>query len=275
MKVYRLIVLLLLTLVPVLVCAQTRSGQAAISKRMVVPLSHASQPAQVNLNWLSGSVSVHGYTGSQIIIESSGEGPVRPDVPDEAKGMQRLANLGGLSADEDNNVVTIHSGLTTGNIELQVPASSSLTLKTLNGSIHVQGISGELDIETTNGGITLDQVGGSIVAHALNGQVTASVARLDASKPSSFSTLNGRIDLTLPAGLHANLSMRSDQGDIYIDQGFDFKPLPDLSDSTTKSESNGMTKLKMDNTIHATINGGGAEINIRSFNGAILIHKSK
>jgi DUF4097 and DUF4098 domain-containing protein YvlB len=134
---------------------------------------------------------------------------------------------------------------------------------------------GELDVESTNGGITLDQVGGSIVAHALNGSVTANVVRLDADKPFSFSTLNGRIDVTLPGNMHANLNIRSDQGDIYLDQGFDFKPLATSSSNTSKPESNGMLKLKTDNTIHGTINGGGVEINIRSFNGSILVHKGK
>jgi hypothetical protein len=69
--------------------------------------------------------------------------------------------------------------------------------------------------------------------------------------------------------------MRSDRGSIFLDQGFDFKPLPNPSGAATKSESNGMTKLTADNTIRGVINGGGAEIDIRSFNGTILVHKGK
>jgi Putative adhesin len=278
MKLCRLTVLFSLTLIAAPVRAQAGGDQAANPNRMVVPLSHPSQPAQVNLTSISGDISVHGYTGNQVIIERSGERSHRhdeADVPEEARGMQRLASPADLNADEDNNVVTIHGGLRGGSIDLQVPAGSSLSLKTVNGSVQVQGVSGELEIESTNGGVTLDQAGGSIVAHTLNGQITANVARLDTGKPSSFSTMNGRIDLTLPAALHANLTMRSDRGDIYLDQGFDFKPLPNPSGSTTKSESNGMTKIRMDNTIRGTINGGGAEIDIRTFNGPVLVHKGK
>jgi hypothetical protein len=271
----RLTMLLSLMLMAALVCAQTNGDQAANPTRMVVPLSHPSQPAQVHLNSLTGNISVHGYAGNQVIIERLGERPLRPDVSEEARGMQRLPNLGSLSADEDNNVVTIHAGLRSDGMDIQVPAGSSLSLKIVNGNIQVQGVSGELDIESTNGGITLEQVGGSIVAHALNGPLTAKLARLDTGKPSSFSTMNGRIDLTLPASLHADVSMRSDRGDIFLDPGFAFKALPDASGSVTKSESNGMTKLRMDNTIRGVINGGGAEIDIRSFNGAILLHKGK
>lgn len=264
-----------LAFIPTLVCAQTPSESTVNPNRMVVPLSQPSQPARIKLQTLGGNVSVRGYSGNEVIIEGTGERTREAPVPEEARGMRRLTQSAGLNADEDNNVVTIHAGLRPENIDLQVPAGSALSLKTLSGNILVQGVFGELDVESTNGGITLDQVGGSIVAHALNGGITANVVRFDADKPFSFSTLNGTINVTLPAGMHANLTMRSDQGDIYLDQGFDFKPLTTPSSSTEKSEPNGMLRLKMDNTIHGAINGGGVEINIRSFNGSILVHKGK
>ena len=274
-KLCRLALVLLLALVPALVRAQTTSQQSANPNRMIVRLSHPSQPGRIRLQMLGGNITVRGYSGNEVIIESAGEHTREAGVPEEARGMRRLTQPAGLGADEDNNVVTIHTGLEPKNIDLQVPANSVLSLKTLTGNIHVQGVFGELDVESSNGGITLDQVGGSIVAHALNGSITGNVVRLDADKPFSFSTLNGRIDVTLPGSMHANLNMRSDQGDIYLDQGFDFKSLATSSGGISKSESNGMRKLKMDNTIHGAINGGGVEINIRSFNGTILVHKGK
>ena len=273
-KVYWLTLMLSLAVVPVLVRGQTTSEQSADHNRVVVRLSHPSQPARIRLQMLVGHIRVQGYNGNEVIIEGAGKHTHASGVPEEARGMRRLTQPGGLGADEDNNVVTIHTGFEPENIDLLVPASSAVSLKTLTGNLHVQGVLGELDLESTNGAITLDQVGGSIVAHALNGSITANVVRLDADKPFSFSTLNGRIDVTLPASMHATLNVRSDQGDVYLDQGFDFKS-PAPSSSTSKSESNGMLKLRMDKTIRGTINGGGVEINIRSFNGNILIHKGK
>ena len=263
--------------IPTLVCAQTTTDQNANPNRMVVRLSHPSQPARIRMQMLNSNVNVRGYSGNEVIIEGAvvGDRTRNDSVPEEARGMRRLTKPAGLRADEDDNVVTIHTGFGNESLDLQVPASSVVSLKTFTGKIRVEGVLGELDLESTNGDITLDQVGGSIVAHALNGGVTANVVRLDANKPSSFSTLNGRIDVTMPASIHANLNMRSDQGDIYLDQGFDFKLLATSSGSGSKSESDGMIKLRMDNTIHGAINGGGAEINIRSFNGSILVHKGK
>jgi hypothetical protein len=261
--------------VPALVCAQTTNEQG--SGQVVVRLSNPSQPARIKLQTLGGNLTVHGYSGNEVIIkgtaERNREAGVR--VPEEARGMQRLTPASGLSADEDNNNVTIHAGLRPENVDLQVPTNSALALKTLTGSIQIQGVFGDLELESTNGGVTLDQVGGSIVAHTVNGGITANVVRVNADKPFSFSTLNGRIEVTLPANVHANVTMRSDRGDVYMDQGFDFKPQASSSSSASRSDSSGMLKLKMDNTIHGTLNGGGVEINMRTFNGGILVHKGK
>jgi hypothetical protein len=271
---FPLTLLLAATLVPAVGGAQATAGQPANPNRIVVQLSHPTQPAKINLRLLTGDINVRGYSGSEIIIEGAGVRVREPNVPEEARGMRRLSQAGGVNADEENNVVTIRTGLPGGDVNLQVPSASSLSLKVTSGNIQVQGVSGDFDLECTSGGITLDQVGGSIVAHALNGGVTAIVARLDAEKPSSFSTLNGRIDVTLPADVHADLNLRSDQGDIYIDQGFDLKKAP-TSRSPAKPESNGLIKLRTDNTIRGAINGGGVAISLRSFNGNILLHKGK
>jgi Putative adhesin len=274
-KFLLLIMALPLTVVPMRACVQTTAEGSANPDQLTVRLSNPSQPARIKLQTLGGTITVQGYSGNEVIIkgtaERNRESGVR--VPDEARGMRRLTPAGGLSADEESNVVTIHPGLKPENIDLQVPAASALSLKTLTGNVLVNGVLGDLDLESMNGGITLDQVGGSIVAHALNGGISANVVRLNADKPCSFSTLNGRIELTLPASIHANLTMRSDQGDVYLDQGFDFKAAPASSSNASTSESNGMLKIRMDNTIHGTINGGGVEINIRTFNGNILVHK--
>jgi hypothetical protein len=272
-----LILVLSLAAIPARACVQTTGEGSANPDQVTVRLSNPSQPARIKLQTLGGTITVQGYSGNEVIIkgtaERNRESGVR--VPDEARGMRRLTPAGGVSADEDGNVVTIHPGLKPENIDLQVPANSALSLKTLTGNVQVQGVLGDLDLESMNGGITLDQVGGSIVAHALNGGISANLMRFNADKPCSFSTLNGRIELTLPASMHANLNMRSDQGEVYLDQALDFKPLPASSSITSQSESNGMLKMRMDNTVHGTISGGGVEINIRTFNGNIVVHEGK
>jgi hypothetical protein len=243
------------------------------SSRLVVPFSRPGQPGRVELQMLGGNITVKAAPGNDVIINGLTE-PMHNPTPDETHGMRRLTQSGNFGTDEENNTITIHPGLREENIDLQVPANVGLSLKSVHGSIQVQGISGDLDVETVDGSISLDQVGGSIVAHALNGSVTANIVRADASKPFSFSTMNGRIELTLPAAMRANLNMRSDQGDVFIDDGFDFKQLPSSGDSS-EPITRGMHHLRTDNSIRGALNGGGVEVNVRSFNGSILVHKGK
>ena len=48
-------------------------------------------------------------------------------------------------------------------------------------------------------------------------QVVATVRQVTAQKPMAFTSLNGEVDVTLPASLKASLKLRSDQGDVYTD----------------------------------------------------------
>jgi hypothetical protein len=65
----------------------------------------------------------------------------------------------------------------------------------------------------------------------------------------SFSSLNGKIDVTLPAGVKARLRLKASNGAIYSD--FDVKMEPDGTRS---------------------INGGGPEYLFQTTSGTILIH---
>ena len=80
---------------------------------------------------------------------------------------------------------------------------------------------GELDVSSMNGKITLTNVSGSVLANTMNGTMRATMDSVDPNKPLSFSSMNGTIDVTLPADFKANVKLRTDHGEIYSD--FDFK----------------------------------------------------
>jgi DUF4097 and DUF4098 domain-containing protein YvlB len=100
------------------------------------------------------------------------------------------------------------------------------------------------------------------------------MVQVDAQKPMSFSSMNGTIDVTLPASLKANVKLKADNGEVYSD--FDIAtqaaPAPVVEDSRSQK---GKYRVRLDRTVNGTINGGGAEIQFSNFNGSIYIRKGK
>jgi DUF4097 and DUF4098 domain-containing protein YvlB len=182
----------------------------------------------------------------------------------------------GLSVEEDNNQVRIGTETMQRTVDLTitVPRQTSLVLRATNdGDIVVSGVDGEIDVNNLNGEVTLTNVAGSVVAHALNGEIKVTMNRVN-QKPMAFSSMNGDIDVTLPPDIKANISVRSDNGEVLSD--FDIQvqaaaSQPMVEDSRGKG---GKYKVKLDKTVRGTINGGGPEIQFKNFNGDILIRKA-
>jgi len=157
-------------------------------------------------------------------------------------------------------------------VTVMTPAETSLTLHTMGGDIEVDGVKGEIDANSMNGKITLNNVSGSVLAHSMNGGMKVVMDSVDATKPLSFTTMNGTIDVTLPADFKANAKIRTDHGEVYSD--FDFK-LGGGAITQKNDTADGRFRVAMDRTITGTINGGGTEATFKTFNGTIYIRKRK
>ena len=115
---------------------------------------------------------------------------------------------------------------------------------------------------------------GAVSAHTVNGTVTVSLDRAPADKPMSFSSLNGKVDVTLPADTKARLRLKTTNGEIYSD--FDVKMEPDNAKPVVEDTrgERGTHRIRVDrNSILGSINGGGPEYSFQTMNGTILIHK--
>jgi len=154
-----------------------------------------------------------------------------------------------------------------------VPAETNVKLRaTNNGNIEVEGISGEIDVNCLNGAVTVTNVSGAVLAHSLNGKVLVTLNRVTPNKPMSFSTLNGDVDVTLPADAKANLKLKSENGDIYSD--FEISLSPAAREPVVKGTSGkGKYKVSFDKAVTGTINGGGPEMQFTTLNGRIYIRK--
>jgi hypothetical protein len=251
---------------------------AAAQDKVTIPLTNPSQPATVKANLISGSIRVTAGTGRDVIVSGSEAQKLKDKVKDNGvpPGMKRIGGQPGLDVEEDHNVVTITSGGRGegGDFVIEVPVNTNLQLKTINGGvIDVTGVNGDHEIENINGSIHLTNVSGTVVAHTQNGGVTVSLDRITGNKPMSFTSMNGKVDVTLPADTKARLRLKSDNGSIYSD--FDVKLEPDLNKPVVEDRrgQGGPYKISIDKAMTGTINGGGPEYTFQTMNGNILIHK--
>jgi hypothetical protein len=252
-----------------LACAQDDAG------RIVVPARNSSQPRVVVASSNNGSITVKTYDGKEVIVESGsseGRNRNRGGVPD---GMHRIdVPERGLVVEEQDNTITIQDRTPGGtHITITVPPDTSLKLSSHNGSLYAEGVHGEIDAECQNGGIKLVNVAGTVLADSHNGGINVVMDRVDTGKPSAFSSVNGAIDVTLPADLKANLKMRSSQGSIFSD--FDMNVTSGRATTQKNNTSDGKFRVEFDRTVLATINGGGTEMTFTTVNGSILIRKKK
>jgi hypothetical protein len=259
--------------------------------KLVVPLSEPNKEAKVHVGLVFGSIKVTGYDGKDIIIEATemelgknGGHNVKVNIngqnqDEDTKGMKRLnANKGGfeITANEVNNLVKVgidnpHQPVA---FLIKVPKKSSLKLSTVNnGNIEVDGVSGNFEISNVNGAINLKNISGSVSANTVSGNIVGTFTSATKT-PMAFSNINGKIDISFPASFPANFKIKSDRGDIYSDFDMDLTAAP-TGPKVISDKEKGLYKLNKDGWSYGKINGGGAEIMMKTMNGSIYIRKAK
>lgn len=136
--------------------------------------------------------------------------------------------------------------------ELRVPSQIDLDLKTTNGKITVDGVSGSLITRTTNGSLVLTEIGGNLQASTTNGSIRAEMVSHDGGEI-RCKTTNGSIRLDLPDNIRGDLNAKVTNGSI---------------NSDIELDSANRSKRSLD----GVYNGGGAPIDLKTTNGSIRIN---
>jgi len=265
-----------------------RSLVAQSPTHITMPFSDPSRPGTLKVRLVQGGLTVRAASGRDVIVDASGGLRQRVDSQSSrssrADGLRRLSQPSGVTIEEESNVISITARPNDdGHLDVQVPARTNLQVSLVNGcDLVVERVEGDIEVNNVNGSIRLTEVAGSVVAHSVNDDVVATVRQVATQKPMAFTSLNGDVDVTLPASLKANLKLRSDQGDVYTDFDVVTTSAPPASAAQSGQErgrssdaAKGKYRLRVDRSIYGSVNGGGPEIELRTFNGDVFLRKGK
>ncbi len=263
-------------LTPVTAFAQTAT--APTPERISVPLSRPGEPAWLEIDMVYGSIDVEVYDGAEMLIEvrpRGAEGP-KPDGKPAEGGLRRIPNASfEFSVEEEDNRVWVESDSWKRALDVtaRVPRNTSLKLETVNqGHVKVVGAEGEHEISNTNGAITAERIAGSLIAETVNGPVTVTFTSVSSDRPMSFASLNGNVDVTLPAGSRADVVLDSGNGEVYTD--FELA-LATAQPRIDKGRDGGRFRVEVSREMRGTINGGGPELRFETFNGDIFVRQGE
>ncbi len=202
------------------------TASAAASEVSTIKFSDPSKPGTLKLNIAQGDVHIRGTDAPAVTVHSE----IKPEPTTPRKdGLRVLTASSSYSLAEKDNVATLVYGTAGwpaggGIFDITVPRSTSIVISnSLGGDITIGGVTGNLEIKSLNGEVKLSDVAGGALVETMNGEIAVDVRQLVEGKPLSFSSMNGKVQLHLPADAKASVRLRTHNGSIMTD--FDEKQL--------------------------------------------------
>ena len=231
------------------VIAVSAAAQVTQDFHRTVPLSSTGRVSLENIN---GNVTITGWERNDVQI----------DAVKKARDQQKLDEAR-IEVDASTDSVHIKTkypeGHTNNNpatvtYELHVPRMARLDhLDLVNGSLEISKVSGEIDANLVNGKTDLRDLSGRLTISAVNGTITANFRTLDNVKEIHLKSVNGAVNLGLPASPNAEVSVSTVNGGITTDYPLQVKG------------------RFMGHHLDGTLGSGGTHIEISNVNGSVRI----
>jgi len=220
-------------LILILVAAASRANEYPESAHRTDHFNESTAPRRLSVENVSGyitvspgptfsataEISVHAETGAlarryldETKIRMRNEGNGEYSLVTEEPGV-RVTRQGGhrysLDIHRDNAPYRIEVRYT-----ITLAPEAALDVHTVNGNVSVTGIGGALDATSVNGRIRLAGGRHNLRAKSVNGAIEASVAELSRGAAIEANTVNGNIQLELPARAAFEFHGHTMNGDI-------------------------------------------------------------
>ena len=159
------------------------------------------------------------------------------------------------------------------NFTIHVPERTGLRLYSVNGNLSAKDIRGTFDLHTVNGAVEMANISGAGRAYALNGG-TKIQFRDNPTGECNLQSFNGKLEVTFPASLNANLKFKTFNGAVYTD--FDGVTMPATPVAAQTEKKDGRFVFRGRDSYQAMkVGSGGPEIQLETFNGTIQIKKAR
>jgi hypothetical protein len=242
----------------------------------------------LDVRLLSGSMTVLGTSGADVEIELRRRVRLKTeaDRPAAEQGVtvdftDNASRIGFLVRDDQQRLCGEQSNGRTDDwrarrydvafdATIRVPRDARLRLCLINGGeLRVAQTSGDFDISHINGSIVMEDVRGSGRAETINGDLRATFAAPPRTD-STFTTLNGDVDLTFPRDLGADFRLKTRTGALFTD--FD-TVMPARRAPIVAEERNGMRVYQASYTT-VRVGSGGPEVTVETFNGDVRLRRA-
>ncbi|MDQ3806034.1 MAG: DUF4097 family beta strand repeat-containing protein [Acidobacteriota bacterium] len=222
----------------------------------------------IEVKAINGRVEAAPASGGEVEVVAvkrarrSNPGDVRVEVVEHAEGVTICAvypspdgNQPNVCAPGEGGHMSVRNNDVEVSFTVRVPAGVRFRGKTVNGDVEATGLTADVDAATVNGSINVSTAG-LARAKTVNGSITAAMGRADWSDGLEFKTVNGAIELSLPASLSAEVEAETINGDIQTDF-----PLT-------------VTGRFSKRRLTGTIGGGGRELRLKTVNGSVHIRRA-
>jgi hypothetical protein len=240
---------------------------------LVIPIENPAKPGTLNISLNSGSIRVIGHDRAEFIVTAIYEESKDSGEQTNQNGLKQLPNNSiDLSITNSDNRVDIQSRSAKGIKELIINAPFKCNIAIItrrNGNIIVESLDGNIDVTNNSGKITLTDIKGSVIASGgmPNSPISIDFLEFSESTPSSITSTNEKVSLTLPSSTKATLRLKATKGEIYSDLNLDLK-----SEQQKTSIGN---STSIDNWMIGKLNGGGQILTITTLHSDIHLIKNK
>lgn len=222
----------------------------------------------LEIKGVNGEISAEAASGAEVQVtarkssKKSDLSSVRLQVIEHAGGVTICAVYPAPAGKPANECAPGNEGrMNTNNndvrvdFEVRVPRGVELVARTVNGSVRATGLSADAEAYTVNGGVRVETTG-LARASTVNGSIDAKMGRSNWTGTLEFSTVNGTVEVTMPAGVDAEVHASMVNGSFSSDWPMTVK---------------GKWGPKR---VNGTIGRGGRELELSTVNGNIELRQA-